>query len=191
MIKIHEQVHKMKIADTADMMEPVEEIEIPIKKAKTDAEQVAIPMPWKEPNNLATEALEEQPSMEASAPLMEVEESQAAKKSDVEEWTILDKSNSPTPDKEMPKTSTNPQGAEALYPKLDENTTKNEDSAAAKIKNQIELSKYSMKVQVAIQAMENMGFSNEDGWLSSLLEKYDGDIGKVLDLLQPVKPVRN
>jgi len=48
-----------------------------------------------------------------------------------------------------------------------------------------------MKVQVAIQAMENMGFSNEDGWLSSLLEKYDGDIGKVLDLLQPVKPVRN
>merc|ERR1719411_1223326 len=86
MIKIHEQVHKMKIADTADMMEePVEEIEIPIKKAKTDAaEQVAaIPMPWKEPNNLS-EALEEQPSMEASAPLMEVEESQAqAKKSDV------------------------------------------------------------------------------------------------------------
>merc|ERR1711974_261790 len=192
MIKIHEQVHKMKIADT-DMMEPVEEIEIPIKKAKTDAaDQVAIPMPWKEPNNL-TEALEDQSSMEASAPLMEVEESQAqAKKSDVEEWTILDKSNSPTPDKEMPKTSTDthPQGAEALYPKLDENTTKTEDSAA-KIKNQIDLSKYSMKVQVAIQAMENMGFSNEDGWLSSLLEKYDGDIGKVLDLLQPVKPVRN
>merc|ERR1719510_1991699 len=117
MIKIHEQVHKMKIADTADMMEePVEEIEIPIKKAKTDAaEQVAIPMPWKEPNNLATEALEDQPStIEASAPLMEVEEESQAKKSDVEEWTILDKSNSPTPDKEMPKTSTgtNPQGAE-------------------------------------------------------------------------------
>jgi len=129
MIKIHEQVHKMKIADDANMMEepPVEEIEIPIKKAKTDdAEQVAIPMPWKEPKNLS-EALEEQPSMEASAPLMEVEESQSqAKKSDVEEWTILDKSNSPTPDKEMPKTSTttNPQGAEALYPKLDENTPK-------------------------------------------------------------------
>merc|ERR1719479_313145 len=175
MIKIHQQVHNLKIADVDG---PVEEIEVPIKKAKTDeqqnSEQVAIPMPWKE-------------SMEASAPLMEVDQAQA-KKSDVEEWTILDKSNSPTPDKEMPKT--NPQGAEALYPKLDENTTKTEDSAA-KIKNQIELSKYSMKVQVAIQAMENMGFSNEDGWLSSLLEKYDGDIGKVLDLLQPVKPVRN
>jgi len=191
MIKIHEQVHKLKIADvdgTDMVLIPVEEIEIPAKKAKTEennSEQEAIPMPWKE----------SEPSMEASAPLMEVDESQAtAKKSDViEEWTILDKSNSPTPDTEMPKT-TNPsqQGAEALYPKLDENsTTKNEESAAKIIKNQIDLSKYSMKIQVAIQAMENMGFSNEDGWLSGLLEKYDGDIGKVLDLLQPVKPVRN
>ena len=137
-------------------------------------------MPWKE-------------SMEASAPLMKVDESQA-KKSDVEEWTILDKSNSPTPDKEMPKnTTTNDspqQGAEALYPKLDDNTTTTKIEET-KIKNQIDLSKYSMKVQVAIQAMENMGFSNEDGWLSGLLDKYDGDIGKVLDLLQPVKPVRN
>merc|ERR1712004_590032 len=181
MIKIHQQVHNLKIADVNG---PVEEIEVPIKKAKTDEQQnsgqVAIPMPWKE-------------SMEASAPLMEVDETKA-KNSDVEEWTILDKSNSPTPDKEIPKNpTTNPssqQGAEALYPKLDDNatTTKIEET---KIKNQIDLSKYSMKVQVAIQAMENMGFSNEDGWLSGLLDKYDGDIGKVLDLLQPVKPVRN
>merc|ERR1712165_634787 len=114
MIKIHQQVHNLKIADVdgTDMVViPVEETEVPIKKAKTDeqnSEQVAIPMPWKE-------------SMEASAPLMEVDETQA-KKSDVEEWTILDKSNSPTPDKEMPKnTTTNDspqQGAEALYPKL-------------------------------------------------------------------------
>merc|ERR1712062_300971 len=179
MIKIHQQVHNLKIADVdgTDMVViPVEETEVPIKKAKTDEqnfEQVAIPMPWKE-------------SMEASAPLMEVDETQA-KKSDVEEWTILDKSNSPTPDKEVPKnTTTNPspqQGAEALYPKLDEN---------AKIEGPTKTpAKYSMKVQVAIQAMENMGFSNEDGWLSGLLDKYDGDIGKVLDLLQPVKPVRN
>merc|ERR1711963_874135 len=179
MIKIHQQVHNLKIADVdgTDMVViPVEEIEVPIKKVKTDeqnSEQVAIPMPWKE-------------SMEASAPLMEVDESQA-KKSDVEEWTILDKSNSPTPDKEVPKnTTTNPssqQGAEALYPKLDDN---------AKIEGPTKTpAEYSMKVQVAIQAMENMGFSNEDGWLSGLLEKYDGDIGKVLDLLQPVKPVRN
>merc|ERR1712004_101658 len=174
MIKIHQQVHNLKIADVNG---PVEEIEVPIKKAKTDeqqnSEQVAIPMPWKE-------------SMEASAPLMEVDETKA-KNSDVEEWTILDNSNSPTPDKEIPKNTTtnssSQQGAEALYPKLDENAKIEEPTKTP--------AKYSMKVQVAIQAMENMGFSNEDGWLSGLLEKYDGDIGKVLDLLQPVKPVRN
>merc|ERR1712062_645862 len=80
MIKIHQQVHNLKIADVdgTDMVViPVEETEVPIKKAKTDeqqnSEQVAIPMPWKE-------------SMEASAPLMEVDETKA-KNSDVEEWT--------------------------------------------------------------------------------------------------------
>jgi hypothetical protein len=41
----------------------------------------------------------------------------------------------------------------------------------------------SPKIKVALQAMENMGFNNDGGWLSDLLLKYDGDIGKVLDLI--------
>ena len=40
------------------------------------------------------------------------------------------------------------------------------------------------KIQDAIQAMMNMGFSNEGGRLASLLEGENGDIGKVLDMLQ-------
>jgi len=41
----------------------------------------------------------------------------------------------------------------------------------------------SPKVKVALQAMENMGFNNDNDWLSDLLMKYNGDIGKVLDLI--------
>ena len=43
------------------------------------------------------------------------------------------------------------------------------------------------KIQVALQAMMNMGFSNDGNWLANLLEAKDGDIGKVLDILQPVR----
>merc|ERR1712047_112095 len=85
-----------------------------------------------------------------------------------EEWTVLDKAGSPEP-----------KGAEALYPQLEE-----------KKKESIDVSSLSPKVQVALLAMENMGFTNDGGWLSNLLTKYDGDIGKVLDLLSPAKPVR-
>ncbi len=46
------------------------------------------------------------------------------------------------------------------------------------------------RIAVALQAMLNMGFTNEGNWLTQLLEAKDGDIGKALDVLQPVRPVR-
>jgi sequestosome 1 len=107
------------------------------------------------------------PTREATPPLKETQ--------DHEDWTVLDKSPSPEPSVTgAPEPSLT--GAEALYPKLEQ-----ED------KKDMELPP---KVQVALQAMENMGFNNQGGWLSTLLVKYDGDIGKVLDLLNPAKPIR-
>jgi sequestosome 1 len=41
------------------------------------------------------------------------------------------------------------------------------------------------KIQVALQAMVNMGFTNEGGWLENLLRTKGGDIGKVLDVIKP------
>lgn len=37
----------------------------------------------------------------------------------------------------------------------------------------------------AINVMVNMGFSNEAGWLTQLVESVDGNIPKALDLMQP------
>lgn len=43
------------------------------------------------------------------------------------------------------------------------------------------------RVNESLTAMMAMGFSNEGGWLSQLLETVDGSISNALDLLQPQK----
>merc|ERR1712142_670704 len=66
-----------------------------------------------------------------------------------------------------------------IYPKLPEQLSTSAEPAK-------DNTPHDPKIQVALQAMMNMGFTNEGGWLSSLLEAKQGDIGKVLDVLQPV-----
>lgn len=41
------------------------------------------------------------------------------------------------------------------------------------------------KINAALDRMFAMGFNNKDGWLTKLLVEKGGDIGKVLDILQP------
>merc|ERR1719225_1856708 len=103
------------------------------------------------------------------------DDSAAAKKAatpsdDEEDWTVV------TDKKDDGATGQEP----SLYPTLTENSPVNIPSAPV-------ASHPDPKIQVALQAMMNIGFSNEGGWLSSLLEAKNGDIGKVLDILQPVK----
>jgi len=91
---------------------------------------------------------------------------------DEEDWTVV------SDKKDAGAAGQDP--ALSLYPTLTENPPADIPTAPV-------ASHPDPKIQVALQAMMNMGFSNEGGWLSSLLEAKNGDIGKVLDILQPVK----
>merc|ERR1711944_350892 len=90
---------------------------------------------------------------------------------DDEEWTFVKDG------KEVDKT-------QPLYPSLTETS---QAAAAAPTAPAVTAEHPDPRIQVALQAMMNMGFSNDGGWLTSLLEAKNGDIGKVLDILQPVK----
>merc|ERR1719228_3159656 len=151
---------------------PVEKAEEAKVEAKNNAENQEVDML----NDVAKslEKMEVQKEPEAIETPKKPEE--PPKDAGIEDWTVLDNTStaSPSPNKSK-SASPEPEtrGAEAtIYPKLD---------------NIPDLSGLDRKVKIALEAMENMGFTNEGGWLSNLLVKYDGDIGKVLDLLAPAR----
>merc|ERR1712018_807402 len=102
---------------------------------------------------------------------------------DDEDWTVV-------------KDSKEEEKAQTLYPSLAEtsqgaaaaSTASAASAASATPTAPVVTAEHpDPRIQVALQAMMNMGFSNDGGWLTSLLEAKNGDIGKVLDILQPVK----
>lgn len=89
---------------------------------------------------------------------------------------------------EMEKNIENPSGTKPKAKVIPVTIVENQDASEEAMEEAA--MPLSPKIKVALQAMENMGFNNDDGWLSDLLSKYDGDIGKVLDLINHAKPMR-
>ena len=105
---------------------------------------------------------------------------------DEEDWTVVsDKKDSEDAAVKDSGEITRDQGS--LYPDLPEAETALAPAVEAAEVTPPQVTHADPRIQVALQAMTNMGFSNEGGWLTGLLEAKNGDIGKVLDILQPVK----
>merc|ERR1712047_124211 len=148
-----------------------------------------------------TDKAEEDEQDKAASP--EAAKEGSASSSDDEEWTVLSDKKPEAEAVQIPIQVLDKEVA-PVYPTLpaEESTTssstpRNTTTSANETQDQGAAAPASAppatavhpdpRIQVALQAMMNMGFSSDGGWLANLLEAKDGDIGKVLDILQPVK----
>lgn len=101
-----------------------------------------------------------------------------------EGWTLVDNKENKTANISIPITLTKENKENAIYPDLNDTERPKEERSSAN-------ENIDPVIATALQAMLNMGFTNDGGWLTKLLESKEGDIGKVLDTLTPTRPVRN
>lgn len=132
-----------------------------------------------EKENLEEKSGENSPKEKSPSPAMSISGDGATggEKTEVGGWTIIPPTNGA-----IPKTVTPPsapvveeKAAQPIYPKLPQPEEK-----SSKI-----IYHPNPTIQNSVEAMMQMGFSNEGDWLTNLLISMNGDIPKALDALQP------
>ncbi|XP_014217314.1 sequestosome-1 [Copidosoma floridanum] len=102
-----------------------------------------------------------------------------------DDWTLLDTENIPTAPVETSDAASN---TDAKKPSTTEDKPTEGSSIYPSLQNVTDTVWHSNpKIQRAVDAMMQMGFTNEGGWLTQLLVSKNGDISKVLDALQPTR----
>lgn len=130
-----------------------------VKKSKPEEKGAPVDVEMSDESQNKETGEKQSESTKPDAPMEEVSSTDKGDKADGD-WTLLSNHNSPTSE-----TSGNiVEDGAALYPTLPQ---LHPDPKIAK----------------ALSQMQAMGFTDEGGWLTRLLEAKEGDIGKVLDTI--------
>ncbi|XP_003702345.2 refractory to sigma P [Megachile rotundata] len=108
-----------------------------------------------------------------------------AKATAADEWTIVDKNESPEISRASSVLSNLNEGADKQIPSAPTlETNSSQKNIYPRLPEESKIYHSNPIIQTAVETMIKMGFSNQGGLLTYLLEAENGNINKVLDLLQ-------